>query len=202
MGLRTVNATPLPIMTDNAVAAAMPKQRLDPSSDADDYGLARLRVSASPLFLRPAEVQRGVELLLLGHGQLLRAADAVVRDAGIGRAHARMLGHVVRWPGIAMGDLIDLTGTTKQALTRVARELDERRLIDTAPGLRDRRRRELTATAEGQALAERIDAAYAAAMAEAYGVSGRESVSGFWQVLEGLVPVMLRSRFAEWDRRR
>ncbi len=201
MGLRTVNATPLPIMTDNAVAAAMPRQRLDPSSGADDYGLARLRVSASPLFLRPAEVQRGVELLLLGHSQLLRAADGVLRDAAIGRAHARMLGHVVRWPGIAMGDLIELTGTSKQALTRVARELDEKRLIDIAPGLRDRRRRELTATANGRSLAAQVDAAHASVMAEAYGVSGRESVSGFWQVLEGLVPVPLRSRFAEWERR-
>jgi DNA-binding MarR family transcriptional regulator len=181
----------------------MPKPRTDGApASANDYSIARLRVAASPLFLRPAEVQRGVELLLLGHSQLMRAADEVLRDAGIGRAHARMLGHVVRWPGIAMGDLIDLTGTTKQALTRVARELDAKGLIDTVPGLRDRRRRELTATVEGRALAARIDAAYAAAIAEAYGVSGRESVSGFWQVLEGLVPVALRTRFAEWERRR
>lgn len=181
----------------------MPKPRTDGApASVNDYSIARLRVAASPLFLRPAEVQRGVELLLLGHGQVMRAADGVLRDADIGRAHARMLGHVVRWPGIAMGDLIDLTGTSKQALTRVARELDGKRLIDIAPGLRDRRRRELTATTEGRALATRIDVAYAAAMAEAYGVSGRESVSGFWQVLEGLVPVALRTRFAEWERRR
>lgn len=179
----------------------MSRLRPDSPAAADDYGLARLRVSASPLFLRPAEVQRGVDLLLLGHSQLLRAADAVLRDAGIGRAHARMLGHVVRWPGIAMGDLIDLTGTSKQALTRVARELDAKGLIAISPGLRDRRRRELTATADGVALADRIEAAYAATMAEAYGASGRESVSGFWQVMEALVPVSLRSRFADWERR-
>ncbi len=113
-----------------------------------------------------------------------------------------MLGHVVRWPGLAMGDLIDLTGTSKQALTRVARELVERGLLAMVAGERDRRRRELTATAEGVALIRAVEAAYAAAMAEAYGVSGRESVSGFWQVLEGLVPVGLLTRFAEWERRR
>ncbi len=181
----------------------MPKLRSDgASASADDYSIARLRVAASPLFLRPTEVQRGVELLLLGHGQLVRAADPVLRGAGIGRAHARMLGHVVRWPGLAMGDLIDLTGTTKQALTRVARDLAERELLAMVPGNHDRRRRELTATAEGVVLVRAIEAAYASAMAEAYGVSGRESVSGFWQVLEGLVPVALRTRFAEWERRR
>lgn len=180
--------------------AVMPKTRLEAAADSNDYSLARLKVSASPLFLRPAEVQRGVELLLLGHGQLLRGADPVLREAGIGRAHARMLGHVVRWPGLAMGDLIELSGTSKQALTRVARELGEKGLIEMRAGVRDRRRRELSATATGEALSGRIDAAYAAAMAEAYGVSGRQSVSGFWQVLEGLVPVGLRSRFAEWER--
>ena len=179
----------------------MPRPRPDSRAGDDDYGLARLRVSASPLFLRPAEVQRGVDLLLLGHSQLQRAADAVLRDAGIGRANARMLGHVVRWPGIAMGDLIDLTGTSKQALTRVARELEEKGLIAICPGLRDRRRRELTATAEGIALTGRIEDAYAATMAEAYGTSGRESVSGFWHVMEALVPVALRGRFADWERR-
>ena len=50
--------------------------------DRDDYGLARLRVAASPLFLRDAEVQRGVDLLLLGQSHLLRTIDAALRGEG------------------------------------------------------------------------------------------------------------------------
>lgn len=180
----------------------MVKPGPDSSAQDGDYGIARLRVSASPLFLRPAEVQRGVDLLLLGHGQVMRSSEPVLKDAGIGRAHARALGHVTRWPGLTMGDLVELTGTSKQALTRVVRELADKKLVEVAPGARDRRRRQISATAAGAALALRIDAAYAAAMADAYGLSGRESVTGFWQVLEGLVPVALRSRFAEWEKQR
>lgn len=169
---------------------------------ADDYGLARLKVSASPLYLREAEVRRGVDLLQLGQSHLLRAIDPLLREAGIGRAHYRMLGHVARWPGLAMGDLIDLSGTSKQALTRVARELEERGLILIAPGLLDRRRRELRPSETGVALVAQFEARLAAVMADAYAGAGQDAVTGFWQVLEGLVPVASRIKMAEWERNR
>jgi DNA-binding MarR family transcriptional regulator len=165
-----------------------------------DYGLARLRLAASPLYLRKEEVQRGIDLMLLGHARLMMAADPIMRDAGLGRAHARMLGHVVRWPGLAMGDLIDLTGTSKQALTRVARELVGKGLVEMRPGLRDKRRRELVPSEEGRGLAARIDAALSVAMAQAYAAAGQDAVSGYWHVLEGLVPVPLRMRMADWEK--
>lgn len=172
------------------------------SAPANDYGLARLKVSASPLYLREAEVRRGVDLLLLGQSHLVRSIDAALRDAGIGRAHFRMLGHVARWPGLAMGDLIDLSGTSKQALTRVARELEERSYLIVEPGARDRRRRELRPSETGTALVTELEARLAAVMADAYAGAGQDAVTGFWQVLEGLIPVSGRIRMAEWERGR
>lgn len=169
---------------------------------ANDYGLARLKVAASPLYLRGEEVRRGVDLMLLGHARLLLAIDASLREAGLGRAHFRMLGHVVRWPGLAMGDLVDLTGTSKQALTRVARELSEKQLIVMQAGARDRRRRELFPTEAGAMLVTRLDAMLSAAIAEAYGAAGQDAVTGFWHVLEGLIPVAMRMRMAEWEKAR
>ncbi len=173
-----------------------------PRPTTDDYGLAKLRVAASPLYLREAEVRRGVDLLLMGQSHLLRRIDAALREAGIGRAHYRMLGHVARWPGLAMGDLVDLSGTSKQALTRVARDLEGRALIAVSAGLRDRRRRELRATDNGTALVTALDARLREAMAQAYGSAGQHAVTGFWQVLEGLIPVASRTRMAEWERQR
>jgi DNA-binding MarR family transcriptional regulator len=173
-----------------------------PRPPANDYSLARLRVAASPLYLRGAEVQRGVDLLLAGQNHLLRVIDGELRDAGIGRAHFRMLGHVSRWPGISMGDLIDLIGTSKQALTRVARDLEEMGFMTVTTGARDRRRRELAVTPAGEDLIARLEARLAAVMADAYAGAGQDAVSGFWSVLEGLVPVALRMRMAEWEKRR
>lgn len=169
---------------------------LTKTGPADDYALSRLKVAASPLYLRDAEVQRGVALLLLGQSHLLRAIDAELREAGIGRAHSRMLGHVVRWPGLSMGDLIELTGTSKQALSRVARDLVDRGFVQITSGALDKRRREVRPTAEGEALSARIDQALAKAMAQAYSGAGQDAVTGFWHVLEGLVPVSARARIA------
>lgn len=170
--------------------------------EQDDYDLARQRVAASPLFLRDAEVDRGVGLLLLGQSHLLRAIDPALRAAGIGRAHYRLLSHVVRWPGLAMGDLIALSGTSKQALSRVAADLVRRDLISVSAGSVDRRRRELRPTAAGRALADQLAQPLRTAMREAYGAAGQDAVSGLWRVLEGLVPVAAQAHIADLTRRR
>ncbi|MFM6853983.1 MAG: MarR family winged helix-turn-helix transcriptional regulator [Sphingopyxis sp.] len=168
----------------------------------DEYGLARLRVAASPLFLREAEVQRGVALLLLGQSHLLRVIDGLLRDAGIGRAHYRMLGHVVAWQGLALGDLVELTGTTKQSLSRVARELCVRGLATVRAGTGDRRRREYRPTDAGVALNAALEGALQTAMADAYAGAGQDAVSGYWRVLEGLVPVGVRMQIADLEKSR
>lgn len=172
------------------------------SNETNDYGLARLRVAASPLFLRDEEVARGVGLLLLGQSHLFRAIDPMLRDAGIGRAHFRLLGNVVRWPGLAMGDMITLSGTSKQALSRVARDLVTRGLIEVTVGVRDKRQRELWATAAGLALERELASALKAAMGNAYAGAGQDAVTGFWRVLEGLVPVAVHAHIAELTRRK
>ena len=168
----------------------------------DSHDLARSHVAASPLFLRDAEVARGVALMLLGNAQLMRHADAALRDAGIGRAHYRLLSLVARWPGQSVVDLVPLAGTSKQALARVARDLEMRALVRVATDGRDKRRRTLSATAQGMALVAGVDAALNAAMADAYGGAGQAAVTGYWRVLEGLLPVAVHARMADMSRRK
>jgi DNA-binding MarR family transcriptional regulator len=168
----------------------------------DDYALSRLKVAASPLFLRDAEVARGVALLLIGQSQLLQAIDAHLRDAGIGRAHYRMLSHIARWPGVTMGDLVAITGTSKQALSRVARDLLDRAMIIQTTDALDKRRKLLALGEAGVEIESTATAALIAAMTDAYGAAGQQAVSGYWQVLEGLIPVATRMRMAELERGR
>ena len=44
---------------------------------------------ASPLFLREAEIRRGIELLYFGYSNMIRGADAMLDVKGLGRAHHR-----------------------------------------------------------------------------------------------------------------
>ena len=45
----------------------------------------------SALFLREAEVRRGLELMFAGQAELARAIAPILDEAGIGRAHQRAL---------------------------------------------------------------------------------------------------------------
>lgn len=144
---------------------------------------------ASPLFLREPEIRRGVELLYFGYGNMTRSADPVLGEHGLGRAHHRALYFIARQPGLTVGELLRLLAITKQSLGRVLSELTERDLVGTTSGEQDRRQKLLRLTAAGVALEVDLFDRFRERLSAAYLHAGQEAVTGFWQVLEGLIPV-------------
>jgi DNA-binding MarR family transcriptional regulator len=143
---------------------------------------------ASPLFLREAEIRRGIELLYFGYSHLNRAVDDRLSARGLGRAHQRALYFIARQPGLTVSDLLKLLAITKQSLGRVINDLTSRDLVETAPGRTDRRQKLLQLTDAGAALEANLFDDLREKLAHAYGEAGQNAVSGFWQVLEGLIP--------------
>ena len=150
--------------------------------------------SASPLFLREPEIRRGLELLYFGNSHVTRSIDHGLSKMGLGRAHHRALYFIARKPDMAVSDLLALLGITKQSLGRVLNELAERDLVETRPGERDRRQRLLRLTAEGVAFEAELYDALREKLSAAYSQAGQGAVSGFWAVLEGLIPEDERAR--------
>lgn len=144
--------------------------------------------TASPLFLREDEIRRGIELLYFGYSHMTRAIDADLGKQGLGRAHHRALYFIARQPDLIVSELLSLLAITKQSLGRVLNDLIERGLVETRPGSRDRRQKQLRLTAEGSRMEAALFEALRTKMAAAYVQAGQGSVSGFWQVLEGLIP--------------
>ena len=157
---------------------------------------------ASPLFLREEEVRRGIELLIFGSAQLARTNDPRLTERGLGRAHARAVYFIGRRPGLSVGALRRLLGVTKQSLGRVLGDLTEHALIEAQSGEEDRRQRHLRLTVEGAALEGELFEAMRAQVAAAYGAAGQQAVSGFWQVLGGLVSVEDRALLLDLGRGR
>ena len=149
--------------------------------------------SASPLFLRETELRRGLELLYFGHSHLTRSIDQGLADQGLGRAHHRALYFIARKPDMTVSELLSLLAITKQSLGRVLNELADRKLVETRPGERDRRQRLLRLTAAGAKMESELFEAARLRMSAAYVSAGQAAVSGFWAVLEGLVPESERS---------
>jgi len=152
--------------------------------------------TASPLFLREDEIRRGIELLYFGHSHLTRSVDAILAEQDLGRAHQRALYFIARQPDLMVSELLALLAITKQSLGRVLNELVERQLVETRPGKQDRRQKLLHLTTEGAKLEARLFEALRAKMASAYVQAGQGSVSGFWHVLEGLIPEQDRQMVA------
>ena len=150
--------------------------------------MAAPSTAASALFLRESEVRRGCELLYFGHSHLTRSIDADLAQQGLGRAHHRALYFVARQPDLTVGQLLALLAITKQSLGRVLGELAERGLVETRTGASDRRQRLLRLTPAGAKLEADLFEAMRDRMSTAYALAGQEAVTGFWSVLEGLIP--------------
>lgn len=154
--------------------------------------------SASPLFLREDEIRRGIEMLYFGYGALTRSVEEGLAAQGpaargLGRAHHRALYFISRQPDLTVSGLLRLLGVTKQSLGRVLTDLSERGLVETRPGIRDRRQKLLRLSPAGAALEAELFRALREKMAAAYGHAGQSSVTGFWRVLEGLIPASDRA---------
>jgi DNA-binding MarR family transcriptional regulator len=158
--------------------------------------MAATTSSASPQFLREPEIRRGIELLYFGHAHVTRAIDRGLSRRGLGRAHHRALYFIARKPNMAVSDLLNLLGITKQSLGRVLSELTERDLVETRAGERDRRQRLLRLTEAGAAFEAELYDSLRERVASAYSEAGQGAVSGFWAVLEGLIPEDERDRVA------
>jgi DNA-binding MarR family transcriptional regulator len=144
--------------------------------------------NASPLFLREAEIRRGVELLYFGYSHLTRAIDDQLAMQGLGRAHHRALYFIARQPDLTVTDLLRVLAITKQSLGRVLNDLSARGLVQTQAGREDRRQKLLRLTPAGVALEADLFEGLRERLSLAYGQAGQNAVTGFWQVLEGLIP--------------
>jgi DNA-binding MarR family transcriptional regulator len=149
---------------------------------------------ASPLFLREAEIRRGVELLYFGYSHLTRSIDDALANQGLGRAHHRALYFIARQPDLTVSELLKLLAITKQSLGRVLGDLAARDLVTHRPGVTDRRQKLLRLTVQGVALEATLFDGLRAKLSEAYAQAGQSAVTGFWHVLEGLIPPSERKR--------
>lgn len=149
--------------------------------------------SAPQLFLREAEIRRGIELLYFGYTNMIRGADALLDQRGFGRAHHRALYFIARRPGMPVSDLLRLLNITKQSLSRVLGDLQREGYVRQSVGDRDRRQRLLQLTEAGTALEAELFEKLRESMSAAYAQAGQQAVAGFWAVLAGLIPVADRS---------
>lgn len=142
---------------------------------------------ASLLFLREEEIRAAQDLLFFAYRDFTNAADVILEELGLGRAHHRALHFIGRNPGLPVSELLAILRITKQSLARVLSALIEQEYVAQTQGHADRRQRLLQLTPAGQALERRLYERQRERLANAYREAGGAAVEGFRRVMRGIM---------------
>ena len=156
----------------------------EPDSEAPGRSGA---AGASLLFLREEQIRLAQDMLFLAGRDFAAAADPVLAEAGLGRAHHRALHFIGRMPGLTVTDLLSVLCVTKQSLSRVLAALVGSGYVSLTPGRQDRRQRLLELTVSGAALERRLFDRQRERLLAAYREAGGPAVEGFGRVLRAVM---------------
>ncbi len=143
-------------------------------------------VAPNPLFLRDADLDRGLDLLLIVEREMAARTAAALGRHGLTPVDFRSLYLVGRRSGITLAELARLCGISKQALSRQLQRLIEHRHLvrEAVPG--DRRKQRLRLTEAAAASVEEVVALQRRMLRAAFKRAGAEAVEGFGRVLAAL----------------
>ncbi|MGH7104324.1 MAG: MarR family winged helix-turn-helix transcriptional regulator [Acetobacteraceae bacterium] len=127
------------------------------------------------------------DLLFFAYRDFTNAADSVLTELGLGRAHHRALHFIGRNPGISVSELLAILRITKQSLARVLSALIRGGYVVQTPGRSDRRRRRLSLTEAGASLERQLFERQRERLAGAYREAGGAAVEGFRRVMRGIM---------------
>jgi len=142
---------------------------------------------ASLLFLREEELRLAQDLLFFAYRDFTNAADVILEERGLGRAHHRALHFIGRNPGLNVTDLLGILRITKQSLARVLSTLIAQGLVSQSPGHADRRQRLLSLTKAGEEFERKLFDAQRKRLGAAYREAGGASVEGFRRVMRAIM---------------
>jgi DNA-binding MarR family transcriptional regulator len=151
------------------------------------------QAGAALLFLREEQIRLAQDFMFFAYRDFTGAADLILDELGLGRAHHRALHFIGRNPGMTVGDLLAILRITKQSLARVLNELVDKGYVAQAPGRQDRRQRLLTLTPEGYALERRLFDRQRERLAAAYREAGGPAVEGFGRVMRAIMDPAART---------
>ncbi len=152
---------------------------------------------SSLLFLREEEIRLAQDLMFFAYRDFTNAADLILQELDLGRAHHRALHYIGRNPGITVSDLLGILKITKQSLARVLTALVEQGYVAQTPGRSDRRQRLLALTPSGEALERRLFERQRERLTAAFREAGGSAVEGFRRVMRGIMNEAARAYIDE-----
>ncbi len=145
------------------------------------------------LFLREDQMRLAQDLMFFAYRDFTGAADKLLDELQLGRAHHRALHFIGRSPGMTVGDLLGILRITKQSLARVLTALVGQGYVQQLPGRNDRRQRLLSLTDAGTALERRLFDRQREVLMLAYREAGGPAIDGFRRVMRAVMDDQARA---------
>ncbi len=144
-------------------------------------------------FPREEDIRLAQDLMFFAYRDFTNAADVILAELGLGRAHHRALHFIGRNPEIAVSDLLGILRITKQSLARVLSALVKQGYVAQSPGRTDRRQHLLALTQDGKALERRLFERQRERLAPAFRDAGSAGVGGYCRVMRGIMDASARA---------
>ncbi|MFA9439582.1 MarR family winged helix-turn-helix transcriptional regulator [Uliginosibacterium sp. sgz301328] len=128
----------------------------------------------------------GHELFYYAYRAFTAAPDAMLERRGWGRVHHRLLHFIGRNPGIAVNQLLDKLGVSKQALHGPLKALIEAGLVVAEASTDDRRVRQLGLTEAGRKAEEELSGPQLSLLRDVFAECGEDAVRQWDAVMRAL----------------
>lgn len=135
----------------------------------------------------PRALHAAAELFFFTYRAFTSRPDRLLAERGLGRVHHRILYFVGRHPQLAVNALLGILGVSKQALNAPLRQLVEMQLVAVEVAAHDRRVKQLSLTAAGQALEDELTGVQTQHLAAAFAAAGSEAAEGWQKAMQAIL---------------
>jgi len=139
------------------------------------------------LYLTDKSLKEVIELIFQAYIDSYSDPYEVLKKNSFGRAHHRLLCIIEGNPNISIADILRKLKITKQSLSRVLKDLINKKIITQKKGTKDARQRELQLTEEGLSLCNIIFNKQKKRIYNALKTSSADEVTNFKNVVKKII---------------
>jgi len=139
------------------------------------------------LYLTDKSLKEVIELIFQAYIDSYSDPSEVLKKNSFGRAHHRLLCIIEGNPNISIADILRKLKITKQSLSRVLKDLINKKIITQKRGTKDARQRELQLTEEGLSFCNIIFNKQKKRIYNALKTSGVDEVTNFKNVMRKII---------------
>jgi DNA-binding MarR family transcriptional regulator len=136
--------------------------------------------------LADRNLDEALELLHFAFRAVVARPDRMLNSRGLFRVHHRILFFVRRNPGMSVGELLRILGTSKQALNAPLRTLLQKKMVSFTSAPEDRRVKRIHLTDEGKRFEKTLSGHQRSRFKAVFKMAGKQKELAWREIMRSL----------------